>query len=524
MKKVLLVTTQSAQSVVWEIAQSLRRNYQIDIYVSSAVVAQFTSCDELAVELQKYLNRCDYDIVLIPGLVRGSTEAIERAIGCEVYKGPRYAGDIPLALDLIGKGFKLSKEVPADILHKEFFSSHLLSRYSWEALSKKPQFELRGIKVFLDPPPMKLLLEVMASDVELFNEKVARAAESGFSGVVIGCSSRCNYTVLEKYVDRARGVDGVHIVGVDTPRVSDIPRDLLEKVDIVFNVTHLDIEGIASELSRDKAVVVIPSTLESTDRAIQSIEAAVSELREVGLEKIIVDPLIKPPGAGLAESITRFYYSKKCLSYPHLFSTANIYELIDADSHGVIALLLVLALELGASLVLATEESTKSFGAIEEHSIARYMAYVSYFKKSPPKDVPEGVDLLVVKGKKLKKLTPPEFKGCVRYVDLVEPREDPNYFVKVYVDYTQNALVVDVFSAKSGEILERFVGSHPTSLARAVLRKYELLPEHSSYLGYELCRAELALKFRKDYEQDRSVVTPPIDRIREYRDSLTSLP
>ncbi|MDW8010613.1 MAG: hypothetical protein RMH84_03345, partial [Sulfolobales archaeon] len=349
-----------------------------------------------------------------------------------------------------------------------------------------------------------------------------RAAESGFDGVVVGCGSSCAYAKLEKYVDRVRE-RGVRVVGVDAPRVLEVPRDLLKKVDLVFNVTQADAEKVTDLLNRGTAVVVIPSTLESLEMAIQSIEKAVSTLREAGLEKIFVDPLVKPPGTGFAESIIRFSYSRRRVSYPHLLSTANVYELIDADSHGVVALLLTLAMELGASVVLATEESAKSFGAIEEHSVARYMAYTSYLKKSPPKDVPGGVNLLIVKEKKLKNFAPPDFSGPTEYVGTVELREDPNYFVKIYVDFARNAVVVDVHSARSGAVLGRFVGTHSASLARAVLRKFELTSEHAAYLGYELCKAELALKFRKNYEQDRDIFTSPTERVRELRELLSSL-
>jgi len=523
LRRVLLVTTRSAQGMVSEIARSLRGRYDVDVFVSGAVVAQLASCEDLAVELRGRLGRCDYDVVLVPGLVAGSAKVVEEATGCKVYKGPKYAGDIPLALELLERGLELSREVPADDLLKEVFSADFTRRFGSIVSSKKASFTLGGREVFADPPPLLLVVEISASDRRRFDEKLLRATEAGFDGVVVGCSRRCEPGLIAELASRAKDALGSGIVGVDLPRVGDLTRDVAESVDLVLNVTSNDVDTVAHLISSDKGVVAIPNTVDSPEDALTSLTVATSRLAEVGIRKVIVDPLIRPPGVGFAESIVRFYQSRKSLSYPHLFSTANAYEMVDADSHGMVVLLVTTALELGASLVLATEESSKAFGAIEEHAIARCMAYSAYVRRSPPKDSPYGADLLVVKGKRLDPSTIPPVEAPALEVGTLEHVADPKYYVRIYVNHADEHLVVDVVGKVSGKPLARFLGREAISLARAVVRRFDLTPEHAAYLGYELGKAELALRFGKSYEQDSETVLSPRDKLRLLKDLTKSL-
>jgi dihydropteroate synthase-like protein len=197
--------------------------------------------------------------------------------------------------------------------------------------------------------------------------------------------------------------------------------------------------------------------------------------------------------------------------------------MVDADSHGMVVLLVTTALELGASLVLATEESSKAFGAIEEHAIARYMAYSAYVRRSPPKDSPYGADLLVVKGKRLDPSTIPPVEAPALEVGTLEHVADPKYYVRIYVNHADEHLVVDVVGKVSGKPLARFLGREAISLARAVVRRFDLTPEHAAYLGYELGKAELALRFGKSYEQDSETVLSPRDKLRLLKDLTKSL-
>lgn len=520
MRKVLIVSTQSAYRMVLEIIRSLRKDYSVEVIASDAAVAQLTSCEELASELRIRLGRCDYDLVLIPGLVKGSAKVIEEAIGCRVYKGSRYAGDIPILLELVEQGVELSSEVPADDIFRDIIFERLLTEQKSLWQSKKPMYNLGAVDVYQDPPPILLLLEATSTDLGAFEKKVLRAIEAGYEGVVIGSSGRPDLKLLERLADRVRELYSSGIVGIDVPRISQLSRDIVEKVDVVFNVTYRDVDRIASIVDSNRGLVVIPTTTDNLETSLKSVGEAISRLEEVGLRRVVVDPLIRPLGVGFSDSIVRFKFSKMGFTYPHLFGSANVYEVVDADSHGIVALIMGMALELGASIVLVTEESNKVYGAIEEHSIARYMAYSAYLRKSPPKDLPSGADLLLVKGKRASP-PPPPVSVDVKHVGFVELVRDPNYYVRIYPDHQSEVLVVDIVDATNDEVLARYIGTHPLSLARAIVREFRLIPEHVAYLGYELSRAELSLKFRKDYGQDSEVVVSPRERARQLKDVLS---
>jgi dihydropteroate synthase-like protein len=499
-----------------EVVRSLRKDYAVDVVASKAPVAQFISSEELARELFEKLGRCDYDYVVVPGLIRGSTRVIEEVLGCRVFKGSRYAGDIPTVLELLEEGLELSYEVPADELYGERFLDSVEESLRSLRASKVPAFRLRGVDVYADPPPILLLLEVNIDRGWDFLGRVRRALEVGFDGVVVGCGTTCGRVdLLARAVSQVRDLVGDLPVGLDVSRPGELTQDLVDGVDLVMNITARDVDRVAGLLGSGRGVVVIPEDVSSPEVALSSVRLALERLEEVGVGKVVIDPLVKPPGVGLAESLVRFYHFRKSLSYPHLFSTANVYEMVDADSHGIVALLMVLALELGASVVLATEESDKTTWAVEEHTIARLMAYSSAARRSPPKDTPYGVDLLVLKEKRYAAPRPPEVGAPVRYVSTVPLTPDPRYFVRVYVDHLRGEVVVDVHDTASGQVLARYVGREATSLARAVVRDLTLTPEHAAYLGYELCKAELALKLRRGYTQDSEILRSPADKLRE---------
>ena len=56
----------------------------------------------------------EYQSIIVPGLMRGSTQPIENKLNIPTFKGPRYASDIPQILE---NPIQLSKKLPADKLY-----------------------------------------------------------------------------------------------------------------------------------------------------------------------------------------------------------------------------------------------------------------------------------------------------------------------------------------------------------------------------------------------------------------------
>jgi len=276
-------------------------------------------------------------------------------------------------------------------------------------------------------------------------------------------------------------------------------RDLLDLSDLILNVSMSNVDLVASYLRTDQAVVAVPSSTGSED-----VIKVVETLQDMGFNKILVDTIVRPPTLGFVNSIIELSKIRNRVRYPILFSPANVYELIDVDTPGVIALLIDIGFELGASSVLITESSVKARGASLEASISRELIYRAFLKKSPP--VNQGIDLLIIKDKKDLNIPIPVHEGVIERVGGEgQPRLDMRYYVKIYVDKGGKQIVVDVHDRSSNKILKRYVGSKALDLGRTLLRDYEINVDHALYIGYELSKAETALRLGKSYVQDEDL-------------------
>jgi len=502
--RLLLVTSRAAADMLREVVEELRKKLdgkvEFEIFVSSVPVASLASADFIARELKNFLReRMDIDLIVIPGLVRGSAKTIEELTGIRSVKGPRYVGDLPDFVDMLLTGFEFSPDVPADDLLREIIVSSLDERVTELSIRSEAAFYLRGVKIPVRPPPLLLLFETSVEPAKAVSD-ASYVRELGFDGVIIGCESwGCPKSVAVEAVRSVRQVWPSALLGFDAKDYSNLADVVaMGDVDIVMNLTSDDVESLGEAL-RGKGAVIIPET--GAADPLNSIKAGVRAAERVGANPII-DPMILPPLNGLAPSLASFFASLKVFSrYPHLLGAPNVYELMDADTPGAAAVLTALAIEAGASLLLVTESSNKAVGAAQEFAIARKMVLRALARKSPPKDV--GASLLILKEKRYRGTSPPRLS--VRVVEInkyVPPKLDKDFFVKIYVDRDEERIVADVHTS-GGEAVLRVTGKDALSVARALLAEVPgISREHAAYIGYELCKAETALKLMKSYVQD----------------------
>jgi dihydropteroate synthase-like protein len=187
---------------------------------------------------------------------------------------------------------------------------------------------------------------------------------------------------------------------------------------------------------------------------------------------------------------------------------SNVTELIDADSIGVNALLAKLSSEVGASMLLATQESDKAQGSIKEETIASKMMFLSRLRGSVPKDL--GIDLLVLKDKRNHEET---YNTSVEkgYRVLVvngyeKPAElDKQGSFRVYVDRAEKYIVVSHFTSTSSVTPNLTVKGKTAYDIYGKIVDLGLVSrlDHAAYLGSELAKAQIALKTGKEYIQDQ---------------------
>ncbi len=329
------------------------------------------------------------------------------------------------------------------------------------------------------PPPGTLLYEVMAEELKRKN-----LAETPAHAVVVGLPRGVSKREATRVLDEA--AKRLRCWGVDT----DNDEVLVEAVDrgasILLSIHPKRAEVMAS-LPRGRATVLIPSGLgeklpsprERVERLLRLTETAL----DYGLIPVL-DPLLSPPCLGLLDSLVSYREASK-LGYPVLAGLGNVYELIDADPTGVIAILSALLVEAGVSVFLVTSESWKARRAHLYAPIAAAMSAVACQRRQPPKDL--GLDLLVASEKRPVE-EPPSWKPSsilqAEEAERLEFRRDPAGD-NIVVARGDGTLAV-IHRWPDGRI-EEVRGLEPHLLYRVALaRGYATRVDHAAWLGFEI--------------------------------------
>ncbi|NJE04821.1 dihydropteroate synthase-like protein [Thermococcus sp. M36] len=498
-KRILLVTGRLAEPLVRKYGKGC------NVFVTPVSVAAFLTPEMIADYLKKAgIKSDDYDLILIPGLVRGSAQLIEDELGIPAFKGPRNAMDLPQTLKALREGFKPSKEVPAD----DLFSVDALKRvedirnkaknrrYIEKALKKPWNVLIGGLPAGRDFPT-RILGEVVDAPklgIEKVIEKALYYLHEGADIVDIGMIAG------ETNLDFIGGIPEIHErlkeAGFEVP----ISFDSLNTAEIEKALDYADLflsidEGNLEELVTEKPVVLIPTNQREgffptrPAERVEFLERLKERAIDLGYRTVIPD-LILEHVPHLARSITAFQlYRERNPNDIVLAGVGNVVELYDADSVGINALLAGIAKELSINLLLTTEVSAKARGSVRELRRAIDMNLFDI-----PKDL--GFDLLLLKEKRTAdwRFEPAGevVKARARPVQL-----EPVYF-RIWVEHGK----IWVNAHRGTEALLTIVGDEPNAIIDTILEHFEISPRHAFYLGRELERAKTALKLRRSYVQE----------------------
>lgn len=493
--------------VTGKLAEPLVRKYGggCDVFVAPVSVAAFLTPELIVGYLKKAgIKSEDYDLILIPGLVKGSAQFIEDELGIPAFKGPRNAMDLPQVLKALEEGFKLSREVPAD----ELFSFDALKRvedirnrtrnknYIERAL-KKPWNVLIGNLPAGRDFPARILGEIVDAPklgVEKTVEKALYYLREGADMVDIGMvagETNPDFVELIPEVREKLGKAGFDVpLSLDSLNEREIEAGL-NYADLFLSVDESNLEALVTE----KPVVLIPTNqmggyfpTKPVER-VEFLERLKEKALDLGYKAIIPDPILEHV-PHLARSITAFQlYREKNPEDVLLAGVGNVVELYDADSVGMNALLAGIAKELSINLLLTTEVSAKARGSVRELRKAVDMNLLDI-----PKDI--GFDLLLLKEKREAEW---RFEPAKEVVEAGErPVElEPLYF-RIWVE--KERIWVNAHRG-TGAVLT-IVGDEPNAIIDTILGRFEISPRHAFYLGRELERAYTALKLRRSYVQE----------------------
>jgi dihydropteroate synthase-like protein len=240
-------------------------------------------------------------------------------------------------------------------------------------------------------------------------------------------------------------------------------------------------------------VIVLPDdfpTLGGLDQTVEHLALAKVPLR--------IDAVLEPIGFGFAASLGRYLEVRR--RYPDvemMMGIGNLTELTDCDSAGINTLLLGFCQEQGIRSVLTTQVINWARTSVRECDLARRLVHYAVGHRVPPKRLEP--KLVTLRDSKVLET------GEQTIEQLAEGIKDKNY--RIFAERGEVHLVSAGLHLTERDpflLFERLM--HPGfGGANDHHQPAKVDPSHAFYLGYEMCKAAIALTLSKQYRQDESL-------------------
>lgn len=538
--KILIITGNLAYPAIIDIVKESKEN--VIVHKAETQVAAFLTPNKIIKEIKdNYGDELDsIDMILVPGLIRKTTDEINEKLGIPAFKGPTDCADLGMVIDLIND-LDLATDKAADQLIEEekrkkaldFIYNFENDDVKREKLLEKPNNILVGNLPVGEDFPMRVLSEIANApslSKEQLIKKCKHFVESGSDMIDIGMAAgEDNSDMVPDLIKTLRPIVGDRPLSIDTLNPKEIKVALENGIDLVLS---LDL-GHAEELVPLLKKYDVPAILLPTNFAINKVPHTINERLDYISELIgycdkyspdgqidfIADLILDPVNSSsIVDSIIACKEYKEQYPYPLFFGVGNVTELMDTDSVGVNTLLAGIAMEIGASVLFTPEESGKTEGSVYELAVASKMMFLAKHRSSIPKDL--GINLLRYKDKKqrfdvagenifedlsgLKTIHAEESKKFVR---------DRAGSFKIRVDYADKfenrKIIVTHFKKNVPDIVVE--GKYPKEIYDELVRQGLIsMMDHAAYMGSELQKARIALITGKEYVQDFSLFNEPI--------------
>ncbi len=466
--RILLPTGAATASVVEDAA----RGFDANVVVTGEIASFLTPR-----QLRTLLEEERYDMAIVSGMCTASFLEVEQETGVPIYRGPRHAADLASVLALLGS-VELSRTVPADEFLAGIRREQAFRRIEQAEEEADCTFLLRGVKIGGDSR-MKVLAEIMdAQRRDDLGDEVARYFEKGADIVDLGFGFDATPEDVERCFSMLADVPGPLAVDTQDPVLIEAA---LSRADLVLSLHEGNLPVVGAQVAeRGVAAVIVPGE--------RTLAENLQTAEQMGIRRTIADPLLMPVGSGLTPSLARF----EGIERPLFFGAGNVVELLDADSIGANAVLAGIAHELGAAVIFTSEHSDKTRGSIAEMRRATDMMLLTR-DRPYPKDL--GLDLLVLKEKRRRREPPLSYTADMRAVPMPEEIVyDPRGNIRIGIE---GEWIVAVHGCRAVR------GRRWEDVFNTLLNQGSLsLLDHAAYLGKELYKAELAIRFGRSFEQD----------------------
>ncbi len=481
--RIVLLTSRAAEAVVRHFAKG---HPCVEVVVLPVNVAAFLTASSLERIIESRPQLAERlrgaSLIVAPGLVRGDLTGLSEALGVPVVKGTKSATGIPALLSHIERGGELSPREPADYV--------IEGGKPRGAPRGSPSVRIGPVEVALRGPPLTLASEVPPDRDP--RDEAPRLVGEGAEIVVVGSAIDDPPEVLEGRVKEA-----LESVPSDVAVIAEAPTPAHARLALQAGAHGVACTPeVAHKLEplEGRAVIV-------ADRSLDDLFLAVETLKSRGAVAL-ADPVLDIPLVGFARSISRYLEAVERIAAPLVFSAANAATEVEADTHGVHALLAAVAVEVGASVYYVVEDRYKDMHSTAEAREAIMLAEKAYETGLTERGLPSR--LLVVK--QPDPPPPPRLPPGER-VGWIPPRLDRAGYFLVDVDHRRGVIVAEFRPTRGSPV--RVEGESGLALARALLSRAPVALEHAAYLGYELCKAELALRLGLTYTQDDPLIQPP---------------
>lgn len=524
--KILALTGRLAADIV---KKYIPKN--VDLKILPVNVAAFINKDIIIKNIAKE-NAQKYDLILTPGLVQEDLSSLKAILGTPVVKGPRYASDIamtlkeinPLDLSPIYSADKFLKkqktEQSQDILQKGFTKQLDKSKEEFY-IGQKTQFPIS-----INRPPI-IMAEIVDATILTNSEIIERAnyyLQNNINIIDIGAvANKSNPKRIKDIIELLTPLKQKFpfALSIDTLNVDEIRAAINSKIDLILSIDHGNIDKLIDDIPKDVGIVFIPTNVKKgylprdTTERVNSLIKLRDKLKEVGLTKLIADPIIEMPiYPGFVKSLNYYSeYRKIDPITPMMTCVGNVTEFIEADPIGLNALFGCLAVELGIQLLLMTDVSVKCQGGIKEIVKARDLAFIAKSKNAPPKG--HGINLLMAKSRITNEITISEIEGIehikipkiddsLPYSMNYEP--DPKGSFIIWIDYHKQIINVIHLEYQTNHPILQLSATKARPIFEEIMKRQLVSKlDHAYYLGRELERAEICLYLGKTFVQNEQV-------------------
>lgn len=323
--------------------------------------------------------------------------------------------------------------------------------------------------------------------LEVILAEATRLANDGADIIDVGCEPGQPWTGVGDAVRALR--DAGLRVSIDSMNAQEIEAAVAEGAELVLSVNSSNREAALDWGVEVVAIPDDPATLAGLDETADLLARHRVPLR--------IDPILEPIGCGFAESLGRYLAVRD--RYPDaeiMMGIGNLTELTDVDSAGVNVLLLGVCQELSIRSVLTTQVINWARTSVKECDLARRLAYHAINQGVPPKHLEPR--LVMLRDVRVDELPVDEIAALAQNI------RDRN--LRIFVSEGAVHVVTRQIHLRGEdpfalfEQLQSALDQQQTSRTTASLD-----PSHAFYLGYEMCKAAIALTLGKSYEQDQAL-------------------